>query len=293
MRVKPNVITRSVYLRKGEMFSRLKYTTTLNRLMSIGYFKLVQISFSESADSMSGLLDATILLTPMPKYSFRTELDLVSKSNNFAGPRLNLSIMNRNAFKGAELLNLNLAGTYEAQLGGNVKNLFTYSYNPQAELTIPRFLVPFKLKKTNSIYLPKTHFLLSYNFLKKVSYFDMRTFEFAYGYRWKEDIRKEHQLNPIDISYSSIRNKSTDFIELLDSNPFLKKSYEEQFIAGGNYSFTFNDQMLPGKKVHTFFQVKSELAGNALALGSRIGGNTLSSENPAKVAGSCFLNLQN
>lgn len=288
MKVKPKVITRSVYLRKGEIFSRLQYTTTLNRLMSIGYFKLVQISFSEPADSVSGLLDATILLTPMTKYSFRTEIDVISKSNNFAGPRLNVSITNRNAFRGAELLKLNLAGTYEAQLGRNQDNLYTYSYNPQAELTFPNFLVPFKLKKMNSIYLPKTYFLLSYNFLKKVSYFDMSTFEFIYGYRWKEDIRKEHELNPIDISYSSIRNKSDLFTELLESNPFLKKSYEEQFVAGGNYSFTYNEQMLRGKKVHTFFQVKTELAGNALALATRIGGNTISAENPAMVAGSVF-----
>jgi outer membrane protein assembly factor BamA len=288
MKVRPNVITRSVYLRKGEEFSRLKYTTTLNRLMSMGYFKLVQISFSENADSLPGLLDATILLTPMSKYSFRTEIDLVSKSNNYAGPRLNLSILNRNAFKGAELLNLKLAGTYEAQLGGNDKNLYTYSYNPQAELTFPHFLVPFKLKKTNSIYLPKTHVLLSYNFIKKVSYFDMRTFKTAFGYQWKKDIRIEHELNPIDVSYSSIRNKSTEFTDLLESNPFLKKSYEEQFIAGGSYSFTFNEQMLQGKKVHTFVQVKSALAGNTLALATRIGGHPISSENPATVAGSVY-----
>ncbi|MBN2807125.1 MAG: BamA/TamA family outer membrane protein [Prolixibacteraceae bacterium] len=288
MKVKPKVITRSVYLRQGDVFSRSNYTTTLNRLMSMGYFKLVQISFSEHGDSSSGLLDATVLLTPMSKYSFRTELDLVSKSNNYAGPRLNVSLTNRNAFKGAELLKLNLAGTYESQLGRNIENLYTYSFNPQAELTFPSFLVPFPLKKTRSIYLPKTHFLLSYNFLKKISYFDMRTFEFAYGYRWKEDIRIEHELNPIDISFSSIRNQSIAFTELLESNPFLKKSYEEQFVAGGNYSFTFNEQMLQGKKVHLFFQLKSELAGNALALGSAIGGHPVATDDPAKVAGSIF-----
>jgi outer membrane protein assembly factor BamA len=288
MKVRPTVITRSVYLRKGEEFSRLKYTTTLNRLMSMGYFKLVQISFTENADSLPGLLDATILLTPMSKYSFRTEIDLISKSNNYAGPRLNLSILNRNTFKGAELLNLKLAGTYEAQLGGNDKNLYTYSYNPQAELTFPSFIVPFKLKESNSIYLPKTHVLLSFNFIKKVSYFDMRTLKTAFGYQWKKDIRIEHELNPIDVSYSSIRNKSTEFNELLESNPFLKKSYEEQFIAGGSYSFTYNEQMLQGKKVHSFVQVKSGIAGNALALATLIGGHPISSNNPATVAGSVY-----
>ncbi len=186
------------------------------------------------------------------------------------------------------MLNLTMAGTYEAQLGGAVDNLYTYSYNPQAELTFPRFLVPFNLNKTKSIYLPKTHFLFSYNFLKKVDYFDMRTFEFVFGYRWKDDVRKEHELNPIDVSFSSIRNKSAEFTELLESNPFLKKSYEEQFIAGGNYSFTYNEQMLQGKKVHSFLQVKSEIAGNILSLANLIGGNPVSSENPATLAGSAF-----
>jgi len=288
MKVKPSVISRSIYLRKGEVFSRLNYTTTLNRLMSMGNFKLVQVNFSENNDSLSGLLDVTILMTPMSKYTFSAEMDVVSKSNNYTGPRMNLSVLNRNTFKGGELLNFNLAGTYEAQLGGKDKNLFSYSYNPQLELTFPRFLVPFNLKKTNSIYIPKTSFLLSYNYLKKVSYFDMRTFKFAYGYKWKEDIRKEHELNPIDVSYSSIRNKSTEFTELLESNPFLKKSYEEQFIAGGSYSFTYNEQMLQGKKVHSFIQVKSEVAGNVLSLATLIGGNPISSENPSTVTGSVY-----
>jgi outer membrane protein insertion porin family len=286
MKVKPKVISRSVYLRKGEVFSRLNHITTLNRLMSMGNFKLVQVNFAESPGT--GLLDVTILMTPMSKYTFRAEMDVVSKSNNYTGPRLNLGLLNRNTFSGGELLNFNLAGTYEAQFGGKDKNLYSYSYNPQLELSFPRLIVPFRLPKTKSIYIPRTTFLLSYNYLKKVSYFDMRTMKFAFGYKWKEDIRKEHELNPIDVSYSSIRNKSTEFTELLESNPFLKKSYEEQFIAGGSYSFTFSEQMLSGKKIQSFVHVASEFAGTTLSLVKMAGGETISSENPATIAGSVY-----
>jgi len=60
----------------------------------------------------------------MTKHTFRTELDLVSKSNNYTGPRMNLSLLNRNTFKGAELLNLTMAGSFEAQLSGKNKNSF-------------------------------------------------------------------------------------------------------------------------------------------------------------------------
>ena len=288
MAVKPQVLSKSIYLRKNDIFSRQSHIITLNRLMSMGNFKLVQVNFSENNDSSPGLLDVNILMTPMPKRTFRAELDLVSKSNNYAGPRMNLSILNRNTFSGAELLNLNLAGSFEAQVGNKNENLYSYSYNPQLELTFPRFLVPFKIRRTSSFYVPKTSLSLSYNYLKKVNYFDMRTFRFTYGYKWKENIRKEHELNPIDISFTSVGNKSTLFTDLLEANPFLKKSYEEQFIAGGGYSYTYNEQMLTGKRLQSYFHLNTELAGNVLSLANRIGGKKASSENPSKVVGSIY-----
>jgi len=288
MKIKPTVILESIYLRKPAIFSRQNHIITLNRLMSMGNFKLVQINFLEKDTKATGLLDVNILMTPLPKHTFRAGLDLVSKSNNFTGPRMNFSLLNRNTFKGAELLSLNLAGSFEAQLSGNNQNLFSYSWNPQLELTFPRFLIPFKLKQSSSIYIPKTHFSLSYNYLKRVSYFDMRTFQFVFGYKWKENIRKEHEFNPIDVSYTTVGNKSAAFNDLVGPNPFLQKSYEEKFIAGGTYSFSFNDQMIPGKKVHAYFQLKSELAGNLFSLARVISGNKVSSEDPATIAGSVY-----
>ena len=288
MAIKPKVLVNSIYLHKNDVFSRQNHIITLNRLMSMGNFKLVQVNFAENNDSGPGLLDVNILMTPMQKRTFRAELDLVSKSNNYAGPRMNLSILNRNTFGGAELLNLNLAGSFEAQIGNKNENLYSYSYNPQVELTFPRFLLPFKIKSSSSFYVPKTRLLLSYNYLKRVNYFDMRTFQFVYGFKWKENIRKEHELNPIDISYTKVGNQSDAFSTLLDSIPFLKKSYEEQFIAGGSYSFTYNEQMLTGKKLQSYFRLESELAGNVFSLANRIGGVKVSSANPSTILGSIY-----
>ncbi len=288
MAIRPKVLSKSIYLRKNEIFSRQNHTITLNRLMSMGNFKLVQINFSENSAAEPGLLDVNILMTPMSKHTFKAEMDMVSKSNNYTGPRMNLSILNRNAFNGAELLNLNLAGSFETQLSGNNKNQFSYSYNPQLELTFPRFLVPFNIKRTSSIYIPKTRLLLSYNYMKRVDYYDMRTFQFIYGFKWKENIRKEHELNPIDVSYTSIGNKSTAFTDLLVANPYLKKSYEERFITGGSYSFDYNEQVTSGKKMQYYAHFSTELAGTLLSLAKRIGGEKVSAANPSKIAGSIY-----
>ena len=285
MNIHPNAILRSVYLKKGEDYSREKHNITLNRLMSMGSFKFVQVKFSESDTTALGYLDVTILMTPMPNYNFQAELDLVTKSNDYSGPRVNLSLLDRNTFRGAEFLNLSMAGSFEAQLGKS--NLYSYSYNPQAELTIPRFLMPFSMNM-NSLYIPKTRFLLSYNYLKRVNFFDMNTFQFMFGYKWKNNIKLEQSFDPVNISYNSIGNQSEKFLALLSSNPFLKKSYEEQFVAGGSYSFTYNEQVIPGKQLQSYFQMRAETAGNLLSLVSIIGGDKPSADNPSKIIGSAY-----
>lgn len=286
MNIKPRVILRSIYLKKDEVYSRNNHNITLNRLMSMGNFKFVQVNFSESDTTALGYLDVKVLMTPMPNYNFKAELDLVTKSNDYSGPRVNLSLLDRNTFRGAEFLSLSVAGSFEAQLGKN-SDLYSYSFNPQAELTLPRFLVPFNIK-SNSYYVPKTRFLLSYNYMKREAYFDMNTFQFIYGYKWKDNIKQEQVLDPINVSYNTIKNQSEAFKTLLNSNPFLKRSYEEQFIVGANYSFTYNEQMIPHKTLQSYFQLRAESAGNLLSLTQVIGGKKVSSGNPSQILGSIY-----
>src|SRR5512133_2017230 len=61
MNIRPPVILRSVMLRKNEIWSRHNYDITLNRLMSMGNFKFVQIRFSDSDTTAEGYLDAAVL----------------------------------------------------------------------------------------------------------------------------------------------------------------------------------------------------------------------------------------
>lgn len=287
MKIRPKVIAQSVYFKKDELYSRKNHNITLNRLMTIGDFKFVSVKISESDSSASGFLDVTILMTPMTKRSFRAEIDLVSKSNNYTGPRLNVSLLNRNTFKGAELLQLNIAGSFETQLNGTNKNLYSYSLNPQVELTLPQFLAPFQIK-TNSLFVPKTHILLSYNYLKKVNYYDLSTIQFTYGYKWKAKSKTEHEWNPIIVSFTSIAKKTDAFNLLLASNPFLKKSFEEQFIAGGSYSYIYNELGLTKKKQQYFFQLTSEIAGNTFSFAKTLMGEKISPNNPSKMFGAIY-----
>jgi len=288
MKIRPEVLLNSIYFRENELFSRKNQSITLNHLMSLNNFKFVRVKFKESDTTATGFLDVTILMTPMQKHTFKVETDLVSKSNNYAGPQLNFSLLNRNTFHGAELLNLNMAGSFETQISGAVKNSYSYSWNPKLELTFPRFVVPFNIRRSGSIYVPTTNFSVSYNYLKRVDYFDMQTFQFVYGYKWKRNILVEHELDPVSVSLTSIGNRSAAFNDLLNANPFLKLSYEEKFIAGGSYSYTYNEQVITGKKNQYYFHFASAFAGNDFSLFKLIAGEKISSANPSLIAGSAY-----
>lgn len=282
--VKPWVILQNVSLKKHNLYSRKKHNNTLNRLMNIGPYKFVRVKFTE--DSVNNhLLNMKIFLTPMPKRTLRTEANMVSKSNDFIGPQLNLSYQNRNAFRGAELLNVTIGGSYETQISGKYKNLFSYSLNSKVELIFPRFVVPVPLNDPNNYYVPKTKFSVGYNYLKRIEYFDLRSLQFIYGFKWKESAAKDHDLNPISINIVSIDNQTAAFNELLITNPFIRKSYDEQFIAGLQYSFLYNEQLLPKKRNQLYFNLFTETSGNSISLVNKLMGKEINADNPLKLGG--------
>jgi outer membrane protein insertion porin family len=88
----------------------------------------------------------------------------------------------------------------------------------------------------------------------------------SFGYNWKESITTEHSLIPLSITFAHLANTTQKFNDLLSTNPLLKKSFEQQFIIGQVYSFTYNDQLEKGHKNHVYFKGNVDLSGNLLQL---------------------------
>ena len=108
----PKSIAKYVFLKENHVYSRSDHQLTLNRLMGMGLFKFVNLQIKE-ADSLG--LDAIITLSPLPKKTITGEIEAVSKTNNFVGPRASVSQSNRNLLKGGEKLSVNLHGSFETQ----------------------------------------------------------------------------------------------------------------------------------------------------------------------------------
>ncbi|MCH7409274.1 BamA/TamA family outer membrane protein [Belliella sp. DSM 111904] len=271
---KPNLLEQYILLEKEDRYSPLRSRLTSNRLSSIGTYRFVNLRYEEVEDSVEfGNLEANIYLSPLTKRSLRAELQGVSKSNNFAGPALNLVYRNRNLFKGGETLSLTGKFGFETQLaGGDLSGLNSIELGLKADLVYPRviFFVPIKEKFSYSV--PKTKMSLGTEYQSRGGLYRLNTFSANYGYFWNANRFVFHEINPISLNVVNLTRTSPEFEEILDSNPFLRRSFEQQFIAGINYTFNF-DKLSGRFRTHGIFVGTTlDFAGNALGLANSLAG---------------------
>ncbi|MBC6997264.1 BamA/TamA family outer membrane protein [Cytophaga sp. FL35] len=266
---KPEQLEPYILFEKGQEYNARTAQLTSNRLSAIGSYKFVNIQFTEMDTTANkdglGSLHAELFLSPLTKRSVRAELQAVTKSNGLAGPGISVSYSNRNLFKGGETLSLSGNFQYGAQIsGGENENLSSIGGGLKADLTIPR-LVPFSPKRFKYA-VPKTKISLGGDFLNRSKLYSLTSFNSSFGYTWNANKYVFHELNPISVNYVNLTNTTEEFEAILDKNPFLRRSFEQQFIAGLTYTFTYNELVDQDKKFPFFFSTNIDLAGNMLGL---------------------------
>lgn len=262
-RFKPRIFDRALYFKKGDLYNRSNHNLTLNRLISLGVFKFVKNEFIVS-DSLQNKFDAYYLLTPREVQSLRLEALGRTNSANYAGSELNLNWTHRNFFRGAEQFKAAVYGAFDVQIGGpeNSNNIFRAGGNVQ--LSIPRIVAPFRFH-SSSAFVPRTNIALGYEFQNRTQQYTLNSFTGSFGYLWKENIRKEHDLKVIDITYVSPANVTPSYEALSAGNIFMQRVVTPQLIFGPTYSYTYTNTMLP--KTNTiYYKGTVDLAGNITGL---------------------------
>lgn len=268
---RPDRLDDFILLEKGDLYSPSKSKATSRRLGTIGAYKFVNIEYKEidkkENDSLN-FLEANIYLSPLNKRAIRTELQAVTKSNDFTGPTLGVTFSNRNLFKGGELLNINATGTYEVQIAGNNDaGLTSTEFGLGADLIFPRMLAPFKVDKNYFEYsIPKTKASLKADILNRSQLYSLLTFSGDFGYIWQANKYVTHEIDPISINYVRPSNISDEFQAILDNNVFLESSFDQQFISGLTYAFTYNGMLRQNKKSLFYIHSTFDIAGNSISL---------------------------
>lgn len=260
---KPRIFDRALYFKKGDLYNRSNHNLTLNRLISLGVFKFVKNEFVTS-DSLNHKFDAYYLLTPRQVQSLRLEALGRTNSANYAGSELNLNWTHRNFFRGAEQFKAAIFGAFDFQMGGaqNANNIFRAGTNVQ--LSIPRIVAPFRFH-SSSEFVPRTNITLGYEFQNRTRYYTLNNFTGSFGYLWKENARKEHELKVIDITLVSPQKVTDEYRAKSAGNPAMQRIVDKQLIFGPTYSFTYTNTMLPRTNT-VYYKGTLDLAGNITGL---------------------------
>ncbi|WP_210463285.1 translocation and assembly module lipoprotein TamL [Rufibacter roseolus] len=252
---KAKTILNAVFVENGDLYSRKRHLQTVNRLMDLGTFKFAEVRFTPlDSIGLDGRINADILLTQAKKKSVRAEVQTVQKSNGYAGPGITVSFRNRNALRGAELLLINLVGSFESQISGDSarSGLTSMEVGADAEMHVPRIISPFNIRIASSMYQPRTRFALGFRFINRQEFFQQNSFNFEYGYSWRQYATTEFQINPVQVQYSRLLNPTPAFQEELAQRPFLARAFDQQLIIGGNYRLVYNTLGVEGRS-HQFY----------------------------------------
>ena len=268
---KPRIFDRALYFDRGDLYNRDDHNLSLNRLISLGVFKFVKNEFVVS-DSLKHKFDAYYILTPRPFQSLAFEALGKTNSANYNGGELNLNWTHRNLFRGAEQLKAAVYGAFDVQAGGpkDANNIIRVGTN--AQLSIPRIVAPFKFR-SSSAFVPRTNINLGYEYLSRTKLYTLHNFNSSFGYLWKENERKEHDLKVLDVSVVAPQNVQDAYLEQIHGNPdkgiapnpSLQRIIDKQLIFGPTYSYTYTNTMLP--KTNTIYYKGSvDLAGTFAGL---------------------------
>ena len=260
----PRIFDRTLYFHKGDIYNRTNHNLSLNRLVNLGTFKFVKNKF-EVSDTIGNYLDAYYFLTPTQKKSIRVEVLGKTNSANYTGTELSVNWSNRNTFRGAELLTTSIFGGVEVQLGGENNGFDVYRVGTEENLIWPRFLSPFSLKSASG-FVPRTKTTIRYSYENRAKLYSLNSFNASFGYIFKENIRKEHQLNITELTYVSPTNVSDLYKQQDSLNPSLKRVIEKQLIFGPTYTYTYTNTMETKKKHTILFKGSADIAGTIAGL---------------------------
>jgi len=287
--LKHEVFINSIYFRKGEKYSYHTYEQTLNRLNNLGVFKSVNISYAQNRmDSLSNSLDVIIKTVMSDNIRLDLETNVTSKSSGYLGPLVSIGVSHGNAFKGAERLKLGLTGGFDWQWGTKSEDqLGTYSYEfgISSGLTLPKIVLPFRGNKQSTMILQRTSINGDLSILNRTAYYKMFSSKLNLDYQWSRNKNIQHSFFPIYLNSVNLLETTLEFDSVVYDNIYIRKSFEEQFILGAKYEFTFNNTL--NVRANNFlFQGLISSSGNMLDLFASAGKDP--SERPYSFLGNIY-----
>lgn len=205
-------LTDAIFIAPNTIYKDEDRNLTRKHLRGLQNFRSVKIEYEELNNDR---LATKIYLTPYKKYSFAIKNEITHSNIKQLGLSGNISLLNKNIFKGAEILQFSVQGSFfdtsQDNAASDRKLLDAWEFGGDISLEIPRIIFPISTKniipKTMS---PKTSISLGTSFQKNIG-LDKQRFTGIIDYNWVSSKTKSHRLELINAQYIQNLNSSSYF----------------------------------------------------------------------------------
>lgn len=258
--VRPRVLGRAIQLRTGDKYSTSNYSNTISRLYDLNLWQFVSLQYKDVKDTVQKL-DAYIQLTPRKKQEISTNFDVTTSNDYAVGSGISLGYRHFNLNRAANELHITVKGGLELRnQTGRGLSLQAQEYGINADYVLPRFMLPFRVRQ-NYRSTAKTRISAGYNNLRRIDKFNIRTVTGSLGYEWNESIYKRWNVKPFNLNFVGVSLVPEFERDVVDKNPYLKRSFEPAFIGGEAAAFMFSNDDIFHKRQNTYFRASVEESG--------------------------------
>jgi len=209
LRYKPKLLTNSIFIKKGKLYSEQDRLRTHRLLMSLQNFKQAYIQYVENEKDTT--LTTNIYLIQEKRFSWKGSVDFTHSNIHDFGIKGGMSFSAKNLFKGAEVLNtsLYLMTASSKSINNSDEQLFDVSeLGADVTLRFPRLLLPFGLSKYIPKYMmPKTYIKFLSNTQNNIG-LDRSKYAGIFGFEWRPVKEKKYKVDLVN--YEFITNKKAE-----------------------------------------------------------------------------------
>ncbi|WP_207492537.1 BamA/TamA family outer membrane protein [Aridibaculum aurantiacum] len=260
--VKLRPLREHTYLREGTLYDQSMYFKTINAYSSLGPWNQVDVRPVIRVDTVP-IVDFHFFLTPAPKYSFGTDLEVSRNTNsiitgNLLGVANVITFRRRNVAKQAIQASTTLRNGIELGLNDSVSVLQTFQSSITQTFSFPRFITPFRIRGEKSLDDYRTLLSLNASYTDRRNFFKLSSAVLSFGYEWK---RKNHAwiYRPLNVelySLDTLAGLRSAFV----NNPFLRNAFNTGYVISQTLSYSYT---YPGNRagVTNFLRISGEEAG--------------------------------
>ena len=269
---KYKTLTDMIYTKKGWEFSLDSYSRSYRRLSDLNNFSIINIEYIENRDlrdtiRKKGELDVRYKLTKSKLHSIGGELTARSDRAN-----LSFTYSNRNIFRGAEKLSINVYGgvvyqnALQRKTGEEVPEKSTEASDVRrvfgniggvVTLDFPRLFIFRQAQKIEALKY-STSIAAGVNYSWQYNRFMMNT---GITYNWMPNYHISHSLTPITISTINISEKTLRSIQNYPES--FQKRFGKDMIFGLKYGLGY---LVPTKKSRHVLRLNLSLESSGLLL---------------------------